>query len=215
MRRNKRICLCLVLILQSLACNAETVFPMNSTKMSSHNEVDTIDYSVHPPIDLTLLDFLYYPLGFIKPEYYNVTIGQLTEYLSVFQPQLSMTFEEDGANTILEICGLKTDRREIITIRVFFNNDGYIIKYLVSSKPPFFWYDSLCQELERRGYKDVSYERKEYWHYVVGYRSNHFRTSLKYPLTSSYTANDKVFYPEKIECYFYNCYNSMCMIVSY
>lgn len=164
---------------------------------------DTI--TAQSPNNLRLEDFLYYPYGFLKPEYKDLTYAQLLRYISTFHAELSIDEEKEGDNLILRIDNLKGWNKNNISIKATFTNNGKLVCYGVSTTPAVCWYEGLMKDLKKRGYRDVTYERKEYWHYVKGYRSDTFRYSKDRPLYCKYDGSAKVFYPAEIECYCYDC----------
>lgn len=115
----------------------------------------------------------------------------------------------------LYVTNLKAWNKSDISIKATFHKNGKIECYAISMKPSVCWYEGLIKELKIRGYHDVRYERKEYWHYVKAYRSGKFRYSKDRPLYCVYDGNAKVFYPAEIECYCYDCYPSACLIFHY
>lgn len=180
---------------------------------NSLNIDDTV--TAQQPVDLRVSDFLYYPYGFLRPEYKDFTYTQILDYISIFHPELSVKEEVEGENLILRVTNLKAWNKSDISIKATFHKNGKIECYAISMKPSVCWYEGLIKELKIRGYHDVRYERKEYWHYVKAYRSGKFRYSKDRPLYCVYDGNAKVFYPAEIECYSYDCYPSACLLFHY
>lgn len=180
-----------------------------------NDAIDNDTIALHSPVNLRLNDFIYNPYGFLKPKYKELTYTELLRYLTTYHPELSINEETEGDKLILRIKKLKAWSGKDIEIKATFDKDGKIIKYGVSTKPPLFGYDTLMNELKKRGYKDVKYERKDYWHYVKAHRSSRFRYSESGSLYCNYAIYTEVFYPVEIECYFYNCDNSAYLIFNY
>lgn len=193
---------------------ADNTVLFNSTTARKALEISNDTIAAQQPVNLRVEDFLYYPYVFLKPEYKDFSYDQLLEYLSTFHPELSVKEEREGEYLILRINNLKAWNKSNIEIKASFGKNGKIVYYGVSTTPAVCWYERLINDLKKRGYRDVTYERKDYWHYVKAYRSGYYRNRNN-PTLCKYDGNPKVFYPAEIECYCYNCYPSVSLVFHY